>query len=64
MVSYADVAQFASEAYMNALLEHTQEAKDSTENVLKPLVGEHLAHTIADEVDLENQLRLNRITYP
>ena len=51
MVSYADVAKFASEAYMNALLINSDDAKDAAAKAAEDLgLGEHMAQVIADEI--------------
>ncbi|MDD9912489.1 MAG: hypothetical protein OXQ96_05545 [Alphaproteobacteria bacterium] len=51
MVSYTDVAKFASEAYLNALLSNAEDAKSAAVKAAEELgLGEHMAEVIADEI--------------
>jgi hypothetical protein len=51
MVSYSDVARFASEAYMNALLSNAEDAHDAAVQAAEELgLGERMAQVIADEI--------------
>lgn len=51
MVSYTDIARFASEAYMNALLDNAQDAKQAAADAAAELgLGERMAHVVAEEI--------------